>query len=280
MDPFGPLDRCLTRAQLPGGVPIGPAASLYLQVTMPDGTMARSNAQFWRLMVAGLADSHSKSQAREAGGGSIVKAMGSQDLRQIDPPGSWPSWLSIVLMSLGWGAAWAIGLMAVNNVAPLTGWLTLGAIGGLVTARVLHSSHPSLSVTRLIMVIVGWAGAGLCSASVTNYDVVTGWVSMGILGGGVTGLAAARRKSSQMFLSVFVAMVGWVTAGVIGARIASTGGRQVGFYIGTAVGGRVIPFIVWGVAWAIGGCVTGALGGALMSWRYATAKSPAEPDTN
>ena len=162
--------------------------------------MARSNAQFWRLMVAGLADSHSKSQAREAGGGSIVKAMGSRDLRQIDPPGSWPSWLSIVLMSLGWGAAWAIGLMAVNNVAPLTGWVTLGAIGGLVTARVLHSSHPSLSVTRLIMVIVGWVGAGLCSASVTNYDVVTGWVSMGILGGGVTGLAAARRKSSQMFL--------------------------------------------------------------------------------
>ena len=107
------------------------------------------------------------------------------------------------------------------------------------------------------MVIVGWVGAGLCSASLANYDVVTGWVSMGILGGGVTGLAAARRKRSQMFLQIFVAMVGWVSAGIIGARIALTGGRQVGSYIGTAIGGRVAPYIVWGVAWAIGGCVTG-----------------------
>lgn len=123
------------------------------------------------------------------------------------------------------------------------------------------------------MVVAGWVGGGLC-ASVANYDVVTGWISMGILGGGLTGVAVARRKRFQMFLQILAAAVGWVTAGIIGAWIAMAGGWQVGSYIGTAIGGRAVPFIVWGIAWAIGGCVGGALGGALMSWQYLTAKNP------
>jgi hypothetical protein len=103
---------------------------------------------------------------------------------------------------------------------------------------------------------------------------------MGILGGGITGLAAVRIQRPRIFLQIVVATAGWVTGGVIGASIGLTRGREVGSYVGTVIGGRAAPFVVWGVAWAIGGSIAGAVGGGAMSWQYFTSwRAPAKLDT-
>lgn len=180
------------------------------------------------------------------------------------------TWLLEILMIAGWGCAWAIGLSAVYYFSPFWGWVFTGTAGGLVTAVILHQVRPSPLKKQMLAVFLGWLAGGICSASVTHYNVMTGWLTMGILGGVVTGATVAGTKGARKSvpaLRAVLAAIGWVVGGVTGVSVGSTGGLVVGSYLGSAIGGRTAPLIVWAIAWAIQGGITGAVGGAVMSWQ-------------
>jgi hypothetical protein len=185
-------------------------------------------------------------------------------------------WKFILTLSLGWGLTWAIGYQIVYELNTIAGWVSIGAMGGLVNVLVLHNFACPVP-GRLARVAGGWLAAGLCAAGVTKYEIARGWIAMGIVGGGTMAFALGRIPRSKMVVQMAVAMVGWVAAGLVGARIQATWGRELGYYIGTGIGGRATPYLIWSLAWGIGGSVAGGLGAGLVSWQSALQYPPKLP---
>jgi hypothetical protein len=188
----------------------------------------------------------------------------------------WPGWRFVVAVSAGWGLTWALGFQIVYELNSVAGWASIGAMGGLVSVLALRS-FARLVPGRMVLVAGGWLAAGLCAASVTNYEIAKGWIAMGMVGGGTMAFAGVRSPRLPTAVLMAVAMVGWIAGGLGGVGSQATWGREVGAYIGIAIGGRAAPYVVWSLAWGIGGSVTGALGGGVMTWQAVLKLPPKLP---
>lgn len=185
---------------------------------------------------------------------------------KVDSSGYWRNrYLLVIFAVCGWGFAWAIGCSVVFFVGSAFGWLALGTTGGLVTGLMLHWAQPSLRTRQFNAVIIGWALGGAAAVPVTDHDVFTGWLVIGAVGGTITGLALLGTKRGFASVRTITVAVGWVLGGVIGLRLASTGGRVIGTYLAGTMG-RLAPFMVWAIAWAIAGGVTGLIGAVATPW--------------
>jgi hypothetical protein len=168
-----------------------------------------------------------------------------------------------------------MGCSVVFFVGSTLGWIALGATGGVVTGLMLHWAQPLLQTRQVSTVVIGWALGGAAAISVTNYDILTGWLVIGTLGGTITGLVLLATKRAFLSFRTIAIVVGWVLGGVIGFGLGSTGGRIIGTYLAGTMG-RWAPFLVWAIAWAIAGGVTGLIGTAVTLWAVPLPK----PDTS
>ncbi len=179
------------------------------------------------------------------------------------------SWLLVILTTAGWGFCWAAGLSVVYFYQPNLGWLLLGSIGGLLTALVFRLARPCLEGKQLLSVVIGWSVGGMVSAAFANYGILLGWLLMGTVGAVISGLVI-RRFLPAVRISVVV--VAWQLGGTVAAGFLLVGGKVIGPYLGSIIGGylalghRVAPFIVWAIIWAVSGGITGAIGGTCTLW--------------
>src|SRR5690242_10777896 len=75
----------------------------------------------------------------------------------------------VLLTTLGWGFAWALGISLVFFVDFRPGWIVMGATGGFTTSVALRCSGAMSHNRRMLPLVAAWAAGGALSTAVTRY---------------------------------------------------------------------------------------------------------------
>lgn len=164
------------------------------------------------------------------------------------------------------GAIWAFGLSVEFFLDFGAGWPLIGAATGVLLAALVSFIRPQSRVIKSTAIILGWIGGGLMIASVSPFDILTGWLILSTLGGAITGLAmfGARRP-----MRALATAAGWIAAAVLGASASLAGGHIIAPFIGLMVGGlgggwSLGGRIAWFLCWGAGGVISGAIGAFVL----------------
>ena len=181
------------------------------------------------------------------------------------------TWLSILLISIGWGVGWPIGEasfgwasiwardwgagMAV--LAAIAG-AYVGAVGGLSIGLALRWVEPSTEWQQVLVVALGWVMAWAMGWNI-GYSLFimrpTGWVVAAVIIGGmgslITVLASRQPELPIQWNQMFVIVMGWI----------------MGWAIASAIRWHNPLFDHDVVSAAISGIVGGAIGGGVMYWQ-------------
>lgn len=168
------------------------------------------------------------------------------------------------LGAMGWACSWTVGVFVINNFSRGFGWLVMGFIAGLATAAVLRRGQPDLDGAYLSAIMVGWTIGGVAAGGVAQFDILRGWIAMGLVGGSITGATVLKTNRRRVAAGIAGVAAGWLVAGIAGACFGLGYGREIGVRIGELLSGPLQSFAVSGAIWAIAGGVTGAIGCASM----------------
>ncbi len=167
-------------------------------------------------------------------------------------------WLSLMLITIGWGIVFVISGLFIELGGELTGLTGIGASCGLITALGARRIQPSINWKQVLIVVFSWA-MGSWAISSTSLYVTTnfGFVFLYVfaISGLFTGFAM---KPHFKWNQVFIVSFGWIISGIIGFVIWTlfTHVSTVDLHL------RDAP-----IELAILGALTGAIGGGILFWQ-------------
>ncbi len=192
--------------------------------------------------------------------------------------------LPVLVTAVASGIAWFLyDQFLAGSESSLIASVFTGAIGGFMTALILRQAKPSVQWQQILAIAVGWLIAWILgdfvfnplyggdSERYVNALIVSG-LTIGGLGGLVTGLALWRKGTSILWKPVLFVAAGWALAFLItdifvppdsSESLASAIGRSIAGLIGVDVTDQGIRSINF----AIGGSLAGLIGAAIMFWQ-------------